>query len=288
MGGKGRNRKRELATFLVSKQFLLQILIAVIISGVLIWLILRFLSVYTKHGREHILPDFTGMTMEQIDSAKYNKLFDFYIVDSIYNKTLDKGTIAMQDPSPGSKVKKHRNIYITTIAFVPEKVPMPDLLYLTLRQALNILKINKLQPGYLIYQPSFDKNAVLQQIHMGDTIKPDTLIFAGSVIDLVLGAGSIHEKAVIPALIGKTASEARHLINLASLNVGKQFLMDSGGVLRVYMQNPNWKSMRAYYPGDSVHLWLRSEDSFNFNDYLRTIFADTIYRDTATTVNLDL
>ncbi|MCD4735865.1 MAG: PASTA domain-containing protein [Bacteroidales bacterium] len=275
-----------MATFLVSKQFLLQILIAVVTTVILVWLILRFLSVYTKHGREYSLPDFTGMTMEQIDSAEYNNLFDFYIDDSIYSKILEKGTIAMQDPSPGSKVKKHRNVYITTVAIVPEKVPMPDLLYLTLRQALNILKINKLQPGYLIYQPSFDRNAVLQQMHMGDTIKPDTMIFAGSSIDLVLGAGSIIEKAVIPVLIGKTASEAKHLINLASLNLGKQFLKDSGDILRVYMQDPNWKTIKVYYPGDSVHLWLRSEDSFNFNDYLRTIFADTIYRDTST-VNLD-
>ena len=78
-------------------------------------------------------------------------------------------------------------------------VIMPDLKDLTLRQAINILESSKLNAGKLIYAPSFDKNAILEQMWNGDTVWPGDTLIKGSIIDLVVGSGDRQYKIPIPS-----------------------------------------------------------------------------------------
>ncbi|MBN1338464.1 MAG: PASTA domain-containing protein, partial [Bacteroidales bacterium] len=281
MEGNGNKSGKHVKSFFRSGQFFRHLALAFVFTIILFIGLILFLKAYTRHGNETALPDFRGMTLAEADSIGYTRQYDFFVIDSVFNDEIKKGAILMQEPGPGSNVKKGRDIYVTTVAIMPEKVAMPDLIFLTLRQALNLLVTNKLRAGHLIYRPSFDHNAVLQQMYEGDTIVPGTLINTGSGIDLVLGSGEIIRKAKIPFLIGKTADEARFTSNLASLNIGQELFPepDTAGVMRVYRQQPSWNSQSNYYPGDSVHLWYRSDATFNFKEYLKQFSADTLNTD---------
>ncbi|MCD4681880.1 MAG: hypothetical protein K8R86_01245 [Bacteroidales bacterium] len=278
--------KNAFLFFILSRKFLFNIGIAILVLILLFFLLIKFLDIYTRHGKELAVPDFYGMKMYQIDSAGYNQQFDFFITDSLYDESQTKGVIVIQDPLPGAMVKRGRNIYVSIVATLPEMVIMPDLKDLTLRQAINILESSKLKAGKLMYAPSFAKNAILEQMCKGDTVWPGDTLVKGTIVDLVVGSGERQYKIPIPFLIGKTREEAIYDLNIASFNLGNEFYMDSimDETARVFMQEPMWETEIPYFPGDSVHLWYKSEDSLDFDEYLKTFLPDSLQTDS---LNMD-
>lgn len=274
-------RKTGIIQFIISKKFLIQLGIALGILLILFFLLTRYLAFFTSHGKEMTLPDFYGYTITEIDSAGLSEQYDFFVIDSLYDEDNRKGTVVIQNPLPGTMVKKGRNVYFTIVASTPEMVIMPDLKDLTLRQAVNILESNSLKTGKLMYQPSFDKNAVLEQFYMSDTVFPGDTLIKGSTIDLVVGSGDRNYKIPVPFLIGKSREEAIYELNTASFNLGNEFYMDSvqDEFARVFMQDPLWDSEISYFPGDSVHLWYRSDTAFNFEEYLIQFLPDSLKPD---------
>ena len=123
--------------FLRTRRFLRHLLGVIMVVSILVSFILLMLNIYTQHARYLILPDFAGKTLSQVTSADEFKDYEFLVVDSVFDPGKPKGTILRQDPYPASKVKKNRKIYLTIVSFFPEKTSMPDLKYLTLRQALS-------------------------------------------------------------------------------------------------------------------------------------------------------
>ena len=273
--------KSGLLKFLMSKKFFIQLAIAALIVIVLFFVLVSFLKYFTKHRNELTLPDFYGYTLHEIDSAGYSDVYDFFVIDSMYDDLNRKGAVVIQNPIPGSKVKKGRNVYFTIVASLPEMVIMPDLKDLTLRQAINIIEANKLKTGKLIYSPSFDKNAVLEQFFLGDTIFPGDTLQKGSKIDLVIGSGDRNYKIPVPFLIGLTREKAIYELNIASFNLGNEFYMDSikDEFSRVYMQEPMWDSELPYFPGDSIHIWYKSDTAFDFESYLNLFLPDSLQTD---------
>ncbi|NOX46161.1 MAG: PASTA domain-containing protein [Chlorobi bacterium] len=273
--------KNTFFRFLISKAFVKNILIAVVIAGLSVFLALKFLDIYTEHGHELKVPDFAGRTLLQIDSDDFNRNFDFFVIDSVYDDNLPGGSIVGQDPLPGSMVKEGRNIYLTTVSVLPEMVIMPDLKDLTLRQAVNVLESGKLKVGRLMYFPSFDKNAVLEQMCNGDTAFPGDTLLKGSVIDLLVGTGDKRYKVPVPFLIGKSRDEAIYEINVASFNLGNEIFMDSiaDEHAKVYMQEPRWDTEYPFFPGDSIHLWYKSDERFDFETYVLVLTADSLTLD---------
>jgi len=278
--------KNAFLFFILSRKFLINIGLAILVLILLFFLLIKFLDIYTRHGKELAVPDFYGMKMYQIDSAGYNQQFDFFITDSLYDESQTKGVIVIQDPLPGAMVKRGRNIYVSIVATLPEMVIMPDLKDLTLRQAINILESSKLKAGKLMYAPSFAKNAILEQMCKGDTVWPGDTLVKGTIVDLVVGSGERQYKIPIPFLIGKTREEAIYDLNIASFNLGNEFYMDSimDETARVFMQEPMWETEIPYFPGDSVHLWYKSEDSLDFDEYLKTFLPDSLQTDS---LNMD-
>ncbi|MCD4747704.1 MAG: PASTA domain-containing protein [Bacteroidales bacterium] len=272
--------------FLINKKFLIHLGISILLIIVLIWIVMKFLDIYTRHGESIIVPDYTGLTISEIDSVEFNHQFEFIIIDSVYDSQKKGGSVVMQDPLPRSKVKRNRKIYVSLVAILPEQVPMPNLLDLSLRQAINELESGKLKTGKLIYKPSFDKNAVLEQLFKGDTILPGTIIEKGSVIDLILGNGLITDKIKVPFLIGKNQKEAINTVKISSFNIGEEFFLDSNDLVhsRVYMQNPSFDSKEYFSPGDTINLWYRSDEHFDFMKLLISLKPDTLITDTLTDI----
>ena len=264
--------------FLGQKKFYIHLLIAIVLMLLSAWLVLVSLDSFTRHGDVYIVPDLTGMSKEQLKEKQYDDFFTFEIIDSVYNKTMSKGEVIMQNPLPGSKVKAGRHIYLTIVSEKPESVPMPNLKNLSLRQALVTLEINDLLVGTLEYVDYFAMNAVVEQLKNGQYIEPGKEIIKGSTIDLRVGKGTNPVNVAIPMLIGKWRTDARKAVHFAYLNIGNEYFIDGKDTVaaRVYKTNPLPLTKNTYPLGQKIDIWYRSDNLFDFDTYLETFKADTV------------
>lgn len=268
--------------FLRSKAFLKHFGIAILVAVLILWLAIQSVDFYTNHGDEIEVPGLTGIKFDDLAAMKLDGDFEYVVIDSVYDEHFNKGEIVQQDPLSGSKVRRGRKIYVTTVATQPETVIMPDLVDLSLRQALNELKANSLKLDRLVYVPNFAKNAVLAQKFEGDTIFAGTEILKGTPIELVMGKGLNSERVTVPFLIGMTENDALNTLTHSSFNAGYLQYFDGRDKLhsRVYQQQPMGTDGRKADYGTHLDLWFRSDIYFNFDSLLQTFVADTIQLDT--------
>lgn len=273
--------------YLRSRKFLINLGIAILVTILIVVVTLWVLKGFTRHGQAFTVPDYTGVPIDSIQAYDPGHNFEYLLIDSVYQKDAKLGSIILQNPAPGALVKENRKIYLTIVAKMPEKVAMPNLLDLSLRQAIGRLKGNGLIPGTLTYAPSFDRNAVLAQLFMGDTIPADSLILKGSKIDLILGLGYGEKNALLPFLIGKKPYEAREIIMRSGFNTGKEIYLDTENQseVRVYKQSPEWKEEADAAPGSNVHLYYRSVFEVNFDSLINTYTADTLLINDTTAID---
>jgi len=175
--------------FLFSWKFVKQVLLALVLSAGIVWGTLVLLSSYTGHDEFIPVPDIRGKLIEDVVQSSFYSDFRFILLDSVFDPELPPGTILYQDPWVDTRVKQNRQIYVTISSSTPDKVTMPDLKFLTLRQAESMLESYGLKMGNLFYTPAFDENAIQQQLFNDQPIEPGEKIYKGSVIDLVVGTG---------------------------------------------------------------------------------------------------
>jgi len=252
----------SLKDFILSKQFVKNLAFAAIIAVGGIMILLIWMNFYTRHGQARPVPDFKGLTMEQTAKlARKNKL-RYQIIDSIYTTEVPRGCIAEQNPKPGFKVKKWRNIVLTINAFHPEMVAMPNLVDLPLRQAKALVEGSGLELGLLKYRPDLSINVVIDQQYNGKNISAGDSIQKGSVIDLVLGKGLSNQVTPIPDLMGMRLEPAKNRILEYSLNLGSfvydKTIQNSSDSLNafVYKQIPEYKNNATLQLGKVIYLWL--------------------------------
>ena len=207
--------------FLREKKFYINLLIILLTCGALLWLTFRLLDKYTRHYEVYTMPDFVGQDFQEV-KHEYSKDFNFILIDSVYPKGQQPGSIFQQDPLPGSKIKKGRNVYAIIVAVTPEKTLMPNLKNISLREAIGRLDSNGLEVDHLDYVPYSYKNNVIEQFYQNQPIEEGTELVKGSKIVLQVGIGDNKDKVKVPNLIGKPAMEAKRILNLTGLNLGKE------------------------------------------------------------------
>ncbi len=268
--------------FLGRKKFYLHFLIAIVVAIVLLWAVLMSLDVFTRHGDVYIVPDFKGKTIPQLVGDNYNEFFDLQVIDSIYDEKNEKGTVIIQNPLPGAKVKQGRNVYLTIVAETPENVLMPNLKNLSLRQALVTLEANDLPVGRLNYVEYFARNAIVEQQINNEPIETGTVIAKGTPIDLEVGKGKVEAKVPLPLLIAMTPEQAKRALHFASLNIGREYYLDDKDPehARVYKTKPEALTKDMLSLGQKVQVWYRSDEQFDFESYLNQFKQDTVAIDT--------
>ena len=263
--------------FLKQKKFYIHLLIIILLSFILMWLAFKSLNGYTRHDKVYTMPDFVGQNYLEVQE-EYDRDFHFILIDSIYPKGQEPGSIVQQDPLPGSKVKRGRNVYYIIVATTPEKTEMPNLKNLSLRQALGLLEANGLEVDKLIYEDFFAKNAVIEQLYQGQVIEPGTEIVKGSKVSLRVGIGQDKKKIEIPNLLGRPAAEVKRLLNVAGLNLGTETHDDSDSLqyMKVSRMQPG-PSSGLVEAGTFVNIWYRSSKKFDFDkEYKNLLHEDSI------------
>ncbi len=263
-------------SYLFSKQFLKQLILAASLTIAIMWGALKLLDVYTLHGRGIQVPELEGLQLKEATYLLGEFNLRYTINDSIFDHSRDKGSIALQDPEAGTEVKKNRTIYLTTVAVLPEMVPMPDLTDLSRRQAVAILETHGLAVGRIEYKPDIARNVVLEQKYQDGVIEAGAPVAAGTRINLILGEGIGENIALVPFVIGMSPDVAARTLISASLNLGEETLHDEedNNNLKVYRQSPNPLDEPVYLQaGSPVDLVYRSSEAFDFEVYLAKLFS---------------
>ena len=260
--------------FLKEKKFYINLLIILVLCGVLLWITFRLLDKYTRHDMVYTMPDFIGQDYDQV-RHDYSKDFHFILIDSVYPKGQQPGSIYQQDPLPGSKIKKGRNVYTIIVAVMPEKTVMPNLKNLSLREALGRLESSGLDVEQLDYQDYSYRNNIIDQYYKGQPIMEGTELVKGSKIVLKVGLGQDRMKVKVPNLIGKSAIEAKRLLNLAGMNLGKEIFEDNDSLqymcVRRMSPGPSSGSVNA---GTAVDIWYHSNRTLDFKKEMQELLHE--------------
>ena len=260
--------------FLKEKKFYINLLIILALCGVLLWITFRLLDKYTRHDKVYTMPDFVGQDFQQV-KHDYHKDFNFILIDSVYPKGQQPGSIYQQDPLPGSKIKKGRNVYAIIVAVTPEKTIMPNLKNLSLREALGRLESSGLDVERLDYQTYSYKNNVIDQYYQGQPIQEGTELVKGSKIVLKVGFGQDRMRAKVPNLIGKPASETKRLLNLLGLNLGKEVFEDNDSIqyMCVKRMSPG-PSSGSVIAGTAIDVWYHSSRTMDFKKEMNELLHE--------------
>ena len=265
--------------FLLTKQFLRHLGLAAALTLILLLGTLLWLKIYTHHGKTIVVPDLTGLTVEEVDDVTSSRHLRFEVIDSVFSMEMPRGTVIKQNPNPTSRVKKNRKIFLTMNAVNPEMVSMPQLIGLSFRQARLALQNAGLVQGSITYKPDFAKNNVLQQMHGDSVINEGTEIAKGAVIDLVLGMGLSSQTTRVPNLVGLGLAEATEIISDYYLNLGAITYDESfeeaqdSSEARVWRQYPDYDEFKRLNMGMEIDIWLTLDsaliplsDSANYRD----------------------
>jgi len=272
----------SLKNFILSKLFLKHLGLAVVIVFVIVMILLIWLNIYTRHGQAKPVPDFVGLSLDQTAQLTKKSKLRYQITDSVYTTYVPRGCVAEQNPKPGFKVKKWRNILLIVNAINPEMAAMPNLVNLPKRQAISVIESSGLEFGMLRYIPDISIDVVIKQLHNGREIAEGDSLQKGSVIDLLLGKGLSNQRNPVPDLAGLNLESAKNRILGASLNLGT-FIYDN--TIRtgkdslnafVYKQNPEFHPESSLQLGSLIYLWLTVDSAKLPADSTIVFTSDTI------------
>jgi len=205
--------------FITNKSIWVNLIAAITLAILLIFLLLQLLGWITKHGEYLTVPGLIGKDYKQSIVLLESKGFDVIIQDSIYNDTISRGTIIKQLPDSNSTVKINRTVYLTVNRYIPPMVIMPSLEGKSFGFALELLKRNHLLLGDTTMKADFMQGTILEQNYKGNRISPGSKVQWGSRISLVIAGGLMDQETMVPDLVGLTYGEAKAQLDLLGVNI---------------------------------------------------------------------
>ncbi|HEY4785843.1 MAG TPA: PASTA domain-containing protein [Bacteroidales bacterium] len=256
---------KELINFFKNRTVQKHLLLAFAGLFVIFELVFLALRVYTRHGQALSVPDFNGLKLEEVSRLADETRLRFEIIDSVFNPAQAPGTVVAQTPSVKTKVKANRIIFLTINAVIPEKINMPNLLNMPVRQAEAIIQTNGLQVGYIRYVPNIAKDFVLHQYYKNREIAPGAKIIKGSSVDLAVGFGAGSSSVSVPNLKGLTRETAQESLSGNYLSFGAVIYDNSVETHQDTLKAVIWKQRPGYGAsitmGESVDVWLTVAES---------------------------
>jgi eukaryotic-like serine/threonine-protein kinase len=248
-----------------SRILLIQFIIAAGILFLLIFITLKGLEVYTRHGQSNPVPDFRGMSQPEASKVARHHQMRIEIVDSVFIENAAPGAIVDQIPEPGHGVKENRTIFVSINSAQPEMVILPQLTDISFRQAQSLIENSGLEVGNISFRPSEFHNLVLEVQKDSVRVRSGQKLQKGSRIDIVLGRAQGNASTILPDLLGLTADEAEQVLMNMMLNSGviiyDNNIRSSADSMnaRVWRQRPSPRTTSTINMGSSVDLWVTTD-----------------------------
>ena len=200
----------------IKQSFVFHLVVVLVLCSVLYACFFASLHWFTKHGQVVSIPDLrgkdVGTAVAQLGTLRFE-----VIVDSTYEPTAKPLVVLKQVPDTGAVVKQGRTVFLTVNMLTPPRIPMPNLVNLSMRSAEMILRNNKLLVGDTIFKPDIAAGAILEQRYKGQPIQPGEMIMQGSKIGLVIGNGLGNTEWEVPDITGQTVDDATTILNQFNL-----------------------------------------------------------------------
>lgn len=262
----------KLFSFLKSKTFLANSVLAVVFFAVLVGGTQMFLRSCTHHGEAIAVPNLNGMSLSEAEILLMDAELAFKVIDSAeFNPNIPLGAVIDQYPAEGALVKSGRQILLTINPFTVHKIELPNVIDKTLRRAVYDLESKGFVVGERIYKPDLARDVILgMQVDETD-VKPGDKYVRGTVINLLVGTGIGDERIVVPYLRWLTAEEAKTKLIGLSLNSGLIIYDDEVTdtlTALVYKQTPGPTHEAVLPLGATIDLWLTNDSTKIPNDSL--------------------
>ena len=253
--------------FITRQSLLVNLLIAVLLIVLIVFLFFSSLDWITHHNDDVTVPSVTGQNIAAATKLLESQGFGVEVVDSVYIDTAAKASVIRQAPDAAAVVKRNRTVFLTINRTLAPVVEIPDLRGFSFQSAQMYLQSLSLRVGDTTYRPDIARNSVLEQSLNGKPLAPGTKVSMGSSITLVLGDGVGNVLMNVPNIVGMSLSDARSY--LQSLNIGLGAIVPDAGITDpekayVYRQTPPEKGLDSegndknnkIHPGQVIDVYL--------------------------------
>lgn len=178
----------KLADFYQRRYILSNCILMFIVAVFIGFLAFFFLDVWTDHGHTSIVPEIRNKSYDEARNLLEEYDLVFEIADSVYDTSLEPGTVKEVWPHPGSRVKPGRMVYLTINSFQPQQltVTMP-LTGVSSRQAITYLESLNIKNIRIVYVPSNFPDLVEGASFKGKAIQPGMKIPVNANVVLEVG-----------------------------------------------------------------------------------------------------
>lgn len=185
------------------------------------------------------------------------------IKGSEFNSDIPKNHVIFQDPTPGSEIKKGRDVRIV-ISKGTKTILMPNLRRLPIQQALIILEENGLRLGEqsLSFHSEIGKDRIVEHLPSSGS-----MIKRGENVNLLVSMGPSPKAYKMPDLVGLSIEDAILLIERSNLTVGeiRSFFYEDQPKNVVARQEP--LSGHRVIEGSMVHVVINRKPKKNDQRY---------------------
>ncbi len=265
---------KESFYFLTSKIFLKNLAMAIALVVTLSFLTGLLLKTYTRHGSSIELPDFKGQTIDLVEKEMNKYGLRYEVLDSLYDPEKKPLTVLDQDPTPKSKVKGNRKVYLTVNASTPPLVNMPDIWGKDFDFVKKVLKARGINLNSKVeYKSDPAVNTVLKVRYNGDVLhkpkdkKNPIKLPKGAEISLVVAQGAGSD-VVAPKLICQTYDEAVFTIRNSDLSVGAvindEDLENTSAAFITKQSPPAGEDVQI---GEQIDIWISAKKPDNCDEW---------------------
>lgn len=165
------------------------LLLAIAVFLLLVFGVLKWLEVYTKHGSQIEIPDVRGMKIEEAAPFFTQKGLNYEVIDSTFVKNKQPGSILETIPPVETFVKEGRTIYITINAKTAQLLTIPYVKDMSQRQALAMLRSVGFETIEVKSVPGVFKDLVLGLENQGKALEQGDRLPATAFLTLLVSLG---------------------------------------------------------------------------------------------------
>ena len=184
---------KDLFAKLTSAYIWLNLLAMAAVAAMLVFLTLKGLDIYSRHGEEITVPQLKGLSLAAAEKKLAVAGLTCEVSDSGYVRRYPAGTVLDQGIEPGMKVKPGREVALTINASAPPTIVMPDIVdNSSLREARSRLEAL----GFSLNPPEYingEKEWVYGVKSNGKNVAAGTRVSISSRLTLVVGNGLTDE-----------------------------------------------------------------------------------------------
>lgn len=202
------------------KSPIIPILLGITITFVLalVLVMLYAFKFFTTGVDEVKLPDFIGMTQDEVLSSDYNNKYNIKWEQPEYNSDYEAGIVCHQNPEGGSSVKEGGTVTLT-VSLGQKMISFPDVYEKTLLQAKTILE----SAGFDVddIKIEYETNADVEVDHIIRTVplaKKD--VPADCEITLYVCSGPPEDLVKLPNLVGEHKDYIESKLSYQGLVIG--------------------------------------------------------------------